>query len=397
MEEGQPPPLYRYPGHSTDSIEIPGTPPTACNTDSILEAESSYVDSPQDDWMQDSASITSSILDYEFENGRRYHAYKAGHYPLPNDESELDRLDLQHHVITLLLNGELHLAPLTNPKKMLDIGCGTGLWAIEIADRFPNAVVIGTDLSPVQPNWVPGNVRFEIDDMESEWLYKDNSFDYIHSRYMIGAISDWQMLIRRAYKHCKPGGYFEIQELDPRLDSDDGSHRQSPIHVWCTDLLRSSSKEAGKPVPTYDQYKGWFEEAGFVDVRVTYFKIPTNSWPKKKELKEVGKYQLINYTEGYEAICIGLFTRVLHWQPAEVQVLLAKLRVELKDRNIHTYQVFTCIHGRKPLAHELQARRMEMPPPPPPYQRTADDKLPGIEISSPSANVRADGHFTPTL
>ena len=26
----------------------------------------------------DFASITSSVIDYEFENGRRYHAFKAG-------------------------------------------------------------------------------------------------------------------------------------------------------------------------------------------------------------------------------------------------------------------------------------------------------------------------------
>ena len=64
---------------------------------------------------------------------------------------EQDRLDLQHHVITLLLNGELHLAPLESPKRILDLGTGTGLWAIEMADSFPNATVIGTDLSPVQP------------------------------------------------------------------------------------------------------------------------------------------------------------------------------------------------------------------------------------------------------
>ena len=48
---------------------------------------------------------------------------------------------------------------------------------------------------------MPGNVRFEIDDCESEWLYKDNSFDYIHSRYMIGAVSDWKAMIRKAYKY----------------------------------------------------------------------------------------------------------------------------------------------------------------------------------------------------
>ena len=33
-----------------------------------------------------SASITSSITQWEWENGRRYHAYKAGSYAFPNDE-----------------------------------------------------------------------------------------------------------------------------------------------------------------------------------------------------------------------------------------------------------------------------------------------------------------------
>ena len=34
----------------------------------------------------DSKSVTSSVIEYEYENGRRYHGYKAGSYPLPNDE-----------------------------------------------------------------------------------------------------------------------------------------------------------------------------------------------------------------------------------------------------------------------------------------------------------------------
>lgn len=66
---------------------------------------------------------------------------------------ELERLDLTHHVITLLLGGELFLAPLDQPRRVLDIGTGTGLWAIEMADRFPRALVVGTDLSPIQPTW----------------------------------------------------------------------------------------------------------------------------------------------------------------------------------------------------------------------------------------------------
>jgi hypothetical protein len=44
--------------------------------------------------------------------------------------------------------------------------------------------VISTDLSPVQPQEVPPNLQFEVDDCTLEWLYTKNSFDFIHARSM---------------------------------------------------------------------------------------------------------------------------------------------------------------------------------------------------------------------
>ena len=71
----------------------------------------------------------------------------------PTPQPELDRLDLKHHIMMLLSDGHLHLAPLVNPEKVLDIGTGTGIWAIQMGDQYPESTVIGTDLSPVQPSW----------------------------------------------------------------------------------------------------------------------------------------------------------------------------------------------------------------------------------------------------
>ena len=68
-------------------------------------------------------------------------------------QPELDRLDLKNHIMMLLCDNHLHLAPLVKPEKVLDIGTGTGIWAIQMGDQYPESTVIGTDLSPVQPSW----------------------------------------------------------------------------------------------------------------------------------------------------------------------------------------------------------------------------------------------------
>ena len=68
-------------------------------------------------------------------------------------QKELDRLDLNHHIMMLLCDNHLHLAPLVEPERVLDIGTGTGIWAIQMGDRYPKCTIIGTDLSPIQPLW----------------------------------------------------------------------------------------------------------------------------------------------------------------------------------------------------------------------------------------------------
>ena len=57
-------------------------------------------------------------------------------------------------MVRLTMNGKLFFAPIgDNPGRILDIGTGTGIWAIDVGDEYPNAEIIGTDISPTQPSW----------------------------------------------------------------------------------------------------------------------------------------------------------------------------------------------------------------------------------------------------
>jgi hypothetical protein len=78
-----------------------------------------------------STSISSSVRDFAFENGRRYHKFREGTYQFPNDESEMDREDMKHAMVVNLCGGKLHYAPIENPQNIIDVGTGTGIWAID--------------------------------------------------------------------------------------------------------------------------------------------------------------------------------------------------------------------------------------------------------------------------
>lgn len=79
----------------------------------------------------DSISMSDEVRDYVYENSRRYHKYQEGRYHFPNDDAEQEREDMQHAMFMLLCDSKLHFAPLNNPRSVLDIGTGTGIWAIE--------------------------------------------------------------------------------------------------------------------------------------------------------------------------------------------------------------------------------------------------------------------------
>ncbi|KAK8256024.1 S-adenosyl-L-methionine-dependent methyltransferase [Phyllosticta capitalensis] len=294
-------------------------------------------------------SIASEIRRGREENGRIYPAYGSHEYGCPVDEYELDRLDMQHHKYTMLLGDKLFLAPIGDgPQKILDIGTGTGIWAIDMAEQFPSAEVIGTDIAPVQPTWTPPNCYFEVDDCEMDWQFRKNSFDFIHSRDCYLSVRDWPRFVRQAFEHLKEGGHLELCCVWAVPQSDDGTLDMDSGYVELCQTFMEIGDSIGADAHAPRRFKEHMHNAGFVDVQETVFKVPTSEWPKDKRLKKIGAMERMNLLEGGEAFLLRGFTKEFGRSRAEMEIMLMRMRKELMANRFHSYVSFFVVHGRKP-------------------------------------------------
>ncbi|KAH8896810.1 S-adenosyl-L-methionine-dependent methyltransferase [Thozetella sp. PMI_491] len=293
-----------------------------------------------------STSVTSSIFQHHFENGRRYHHYKNGRYPIPNDDTEQNREDMKHALHMELTDGKLFLAPIgDNPQRIIDLGTGTGIWATEVADQYPSAQVIGTDLSPIQSNWVPPNVQFLIDDFEDEWLNGDD-FDLVHLRSIAPIAKDMPKLLRQSIEHTRPGGWVELQEFGGYILSDDDSLTECSLPKFF-DLSAEAMAKFGAKFRIGNDLGPLMMEAGYTNVTLKTIKVPIGTWPKDKTLRLCGMYMARNLSD-----LLGVMASkpllALGMSKAEAEVLAAKARQDMKNPAFHAYINYRIWTGQKP-------------------------------------------------
>ncbi|KAK1772059.1 S-adenosyl-L-methionine-dependent methyltransferase [Phialemonium atrogriseum] len=304
------------------------------------------------DALSSTASVASSVLHYRTIQGRTYHSERYNtEYIMPNDDRQSESIDITHHYLTLLLGGKLFLAPIKDDiQKALDVGTGTGIWAIDFADQFTNTEVIGMDLSPTQPTWVPPNLKFELDDATQTWSWPDSTFDFVHIRYLFGGIADWNALFKQAYRCCKPGGWVQSCEADASVSSDDGTADGIPAIKTLNTLIKEGGKKFGRSlcVLEEDLQKKGFEAAGFVDIQEVNFKVPASGWPQDPKIREVGQFVKLALENDLEGYTLMLWKNVLNWPEEEFQVFLMGMRNVLKNKRIHGYFKVRYVYGRKP-------------------------------------------------
>ncbi|RSL39652.1 hypothetical protein CEP51_016787 [Fusarium floridanum] len=277
--------IEKSPALSPDVTQVESSESSLGEENSPLGSphERSLIDNDDDSTFEEGSESTGS-LEEEYEetiNGRRYTTFVPNVYPwTPTDGCFLEVMDVIHAAITELFDGELCQAPVMNEaQKVLDVGTGTGIWAIDFAESNPQAKVYGSDISLIQPEWVPFNLRFEIEDFTRSWTWEEDHFDYVHSRNLAGNVPDWPHLFGQAFKCLRPGGYLESHEQslcfyfrDPIPSDPDLKDLIKAIDDWNLIFRRMEGSLQRSFTVADDETQGKaMNEAGFIDLK-RYFK-----------------------------------------------------------------------------------------------------------------------------
>ncbi|KAI8149059.1 S-adenosyl-L-methionine-dependent methyltransferase [Fennellomyces sp. T-0311] len=153
---------------------------------------------------------------------RRIHQVANSAYWFPNDDEEMDRLIGQHFAVKSFFGGNivekgipLIPTPLNDGATILDCGCGSGAWLMDVATEYPEAKCYGVDMCDVFPKEIrPTNVEFQVANVMEGLPFPDNTFDFVYVRLLlIGLRKDqWPELWREIKRILKPNGCIQWVE-----------------------------------------------------------------------------------------------------------------------------------------------------------------------------------------
>lgn len=254
----------------------------------------------------------------------------------PEQQSDLNPLDLRHYALRLLLHGNYAAFIAPSAQQILDVGCGTGLWACEMAQAFPHAQVTGLDLnlSSLPATW-PANCQFMIGDVLQGLPFAEATFDFVHQRCLAATLPtpSWPAVICELVRVTCPGGWIELVDLGQSI-TNAGPATCKYLHWW-----RLWSEEAGVDTTVVEHLGSMLQNTGVSQVLQRRIIAPVGQWAG-----QVGTLFMTDLLEMIAAMSQP-FCATLHLSPHDFSETIEALPAEWE--HYHTAFHFYLACGQK--------------------------------------------------
>ncbi|WP_376795789.1 class I SAM-dependent methyltransferase [Thermogemmatispora sp.] len=201
-------------------------------------------------------------------------------YPIdPGQVAELARLLQQDRLVTEAMGGLFPEGQILPPGgRVLDLACGPGGWALEVAFHFPSSEVIGIDLNASVIEFARlqaqsrglANVEFAVMDIMQPLAFADASFDLINGRFLFSFMrpSAWPPLLAECRRLLKPGGILRLTETEGPLTTSPATERLFALGYAALKRAGQSFSPDGGHIGITPVLPALLRRAGFLDVRL---------------------------------------------------------------------------------------------------------------------------------
>ncbi|KAG5351667.1 hypothetical protein C0989_005362 [Termitomyces sp. Mn162] len=119
--------------------------------------------------------------------------------------------------------------------------CGSGAWAIQAAQTYPEATVIAIDISPLPSRPLPSNMQFLQLNVTESLPFEPENFDIIHARFIFVHLPNWKQVLENIVSLLKPRGWLWIEDADIHF-YDDGPQDLAPSLKAFNDTYLASAR-----------------------------------------------------------------------------------------------------------------------------------------------------------
>jgi SAM-dependent methyltransferase len=175
----------------------------------------------------------------------------SGYFIDQDTGAETARLIDQDQMITRNMGGVFPRSlDRSSIEAVLDVACGPGGWAREVAQRYPQMQVVGIDLHLPMIQYAQAfaqvqrldNLRFSVMNAVEPLAFADASFEWVNARFLVGFLSraTWPVVVQELARVTRPGGWIRLTEAD------EGGETTSPAFERIKGLLARAFYQAGR-------------------------------------------------------------------------------------------------------------------------------------------------------
>jgi ubiquinone/menaquinone biosynthesis C-methylase UbiE len=237
-------------------------------------------------------------------------------------------------------------------RRILDVGCGWGTWAVQLAETYPHLEVCGFDIDRAKISSaahladmqkVNERTRFRAMNLVESLDYPNESFDLVNARSVSLKTTAWPSVLSELFRITRPGGFVRFSETeDVGVTTSPIFEKLSVIFLRACRVKMISFSPTGRSMGVIPEFLCLLRRTGYTAIRKHATLL---DWSTGTEPHDPIAEEMISAFQRGRSFMTGLGMA----SEEEVDALCRDLPSEIRADDFCALWTFYTLWGKKPI------------------------------------------------